>query len=608
MASKPSTSRKADPDVAKVERLSVPYSTNAPAFGSDVVAETLGALDIPYIALNPGASYRGLHDSIVNFLGNEQPQMLLCLHEEAAVAIAHGYAKVTGKAMAAAVHSNVGLFHATMAIFNAWCDRMPVLILGATGPVDAMKRRPWIDWIHTAADQGAIVRNFTKWDDQPASAGAAREAVLRAYWMANTAPCGPTYINLDAEVQEGKLSAPLQAIDYKRFVPPMSGGPSADLVKQAADMLLNAKRPLILAGRVSRNEDDWNRRVQLAEALDARVTTNLKVGAAFPTDHPLHIGSPATFVTDDVIAAIKEADAILSLDWVDLAGTLKSVGAAPPGTIVQVSLDHTLHNGWSMDYEGLPPVDLFIPAEADLTVAALLGAIGNRAKPKKPALVKEKPARQAPDPNAQMMAADMAYVLRKAVGDRKVCLTHVSLSWHGDFWTFSHPLDYIGSDGGGGVGGGPGISVGAALALKGTGRMPVAVCGDGDFMMSCTSVWTAVHYRIPLLIVVANNRSFYNDEVHQERVAVARNRPVDNKWIGQRISDPDICMATIARGPGAQGFGPCNNAAELEKALKEAIAVVEGGGVAVVDARILPSYSPATAAAMARGQKSDRGG
>jgi thiamine pyrophosphate-dependent acetolactate synthase large subunit-like protein len=607
MAPKSSTTRKADPDVAKVERLSIPYSTNAAAFGSDVVAETLAALDIPYIALNPGASYRGLHDSIVNFLGNEQPQMLLCLHEEAAVAIAHGYAKVTGKAMAAAVHSNVGLFHATMAIFNAWCDRMPVLILGATGPVDAMKRRPWIDWIHTAADQGAIIRNFTKWDDQPASAGAAREAVLRAYWMSNTAPCGPTYVNLDAEVQEGKLAAPLPSIEYQRFMPQVTTGPSADLVKKAADMLLVAKRPLILAGRVTRNEDDWKRRVQLAEALDARVTTNLKVGAAFPTDHPLHIGSPATFVTDDVIAAIKEADAILSLDWVDLAGTLKSVGSAPPGTIIQVSLDQNLHNGWSMDYEGLPPVDLFIPAEPDPTVAALLEAIGSRAKPKKPALVKEKPAKTAPAADAQMMAADMAYVLRKVVGNRKTCLTHVSLSWHGDFWSFNHPLDFIGSDGGGGVGGGPGISVGAALALKGSGRMPVAVCGDGDFMMSCTSVWTAVHYRIPLLIVVANNRSFYNDEVHQERVAVARNRPVDNKWIGQRISDPDIDMATIARGQGAQGFGPCNNAAELEKALNEAIKVVEGGGVAVVDARILPSYSPATAAAMARGQKADRG-
>jgi thiamine pyrophosphate-dependent acetolactate synthase large subunit-like protein len=205
-----------------------------------------------------------------------------------------------------------------------------------------------------------------------------------------------------------------------------------------------------------------------------------------------------------------------------------------------------------------------------------------------------------------MAAADMAAVLRNVVGDREVCLTHVSLSWHGDFWEFRHPLDYIGSDGGGGVGGGPGISVGAALALKGSGRMPIAVCGDGDFMMGCTAIWTAVHYRIPLLVVVANNRSFYNDEVHQERVAVARNRPVENKWIGQRISDPDIDIAMVARAQGAQGFGPANNARELEQALRAAIAVVEEGGVAVVDARILPTYSPATAAQMARG-KADRG-
>ena len=255
---KSTAARVADPEVAKVERLTKPSGANAPAFGSDVVAETLRALEIPYISLNPGASYRGLHDSIVNFLGNEQPQMLLCLHEEAAVAIAQGYAKVTGKAMAAAVHSNVGLFHATMAIFNAWCDRMPILILGATGPVDAMKRRPWIDWIHTAADQGAIIRNYTKWDDQPASAGAARESVLRAYWLANTAPCGPVYINLDAEVQEGKLSAPLPPIDARRYMPPVVASPGADVVKQAADLLRNAKRPLILAGRVSRDLDAWN--------------------------------------------------------------------------------------------------------------------------------------------------------------------------------------------------------------------------------------------------------------------------------------------------------------------------------------------------------------
>ena len=207
----------------------VPAGVNAAGFGSDVVADALRAIDIPYIALNPGASYRGLHDSLVNYLGNERPQMLLCLHEESAVAIAHGYAKVTGKAMAAAVHSNVGLMHATMAIFNAWCDRMPMVILGATGPVDAVKRRPWIDWIHTARDQGALVRGYTKWDDQPASPAAAREAVLRANWIANTAPRGPTYVNLDAEMQESKLAEPVPPIDAKRFMPPVESAAPAEL-------------------------------------------------------------------------------------------------------------------------------------------------------------------------------------------------------------------------------------------------------------------------------------------------------------------------------------------------------------------------------------------
>src|ERR1700724_204514 len=196
----------AHPSLRVLERPANLTGTNAPGFGSDVVADTLRALEIPYVALNPGASYRGLHDSIVNFLGNETPQMLLCLHEESAVAIAHGYAKVTGKAMAAAVHSNVGLFHATMAIFNAWCDRTPVVVLGATGPMDSTRRRPWIEWIHTARDQGALIRNFTKWDDQPASIGSAQEAILRAWLIANTAPQGPVYVNFDLALQEDEIN------------------------------------------------------------------------------------------------------------------------------------------------------------------------------------------------------------------------------------------------------------------------------------------------------------------------------------------------------------------------------------------------------------------
>src|SRR5438445_3632842 len=288
-----------------------------PAFGSDVVADTLRDLNIPYIALNPGASYRGLHDSLVNYLGNAAPQMLLCLHEESAVAIAHGYAKVTGKAMAAAVHSNVGLMHATMAIFNAWCDRMPVMILGATGPVDAEKRRPWIDWIHTARDQGALVRPYVKWDDQPASPAAAREALLRAMWHAQSPPQGPVYVNLDAGMQEAVLAQPLPPIHTARYTPAVAVAPAAEHVREAASILQSAAYPILLMGRVSRDVAAWNARVALAETLGARVVTDLKVGAAFPTDHPLHVDTPGVLLRPEAAKAIVGADAILSLDWVD---------------------------------------------------------------------------------------------------------------------------------------------------------------------------------------------------------------------------------------------------------------------------------------------------
>lgn len=574
----------------------VPAGVNAAGFGSDVVADALRATDIPYIALNPGASYRGLHDSLVNYLGNERPQMLLCLHEESAVAIAQGYAKVTGKAMAAAVHSNVGLMHATMAIFNAWCDRMPMVILGATGPVDAVKRRPWIDWIHTARDQGALIRGYTKWDDQPASPTAAREAVLRANWIANTAPRGPTYVNLDAEMQESKLAEPVAPIDAKRFMPPVESAAPAEFVKQTADLLRNAKHPVILAGRVSRNIEAWKVRVTLAERLNARVVTDLKIGASFPTDHPLHAGVPGgTVLSPEAAEAIRSADVILSLDWVDIAGTLKNAGGNATAKFVQVSVDHRLHNGWSMDYQGLPPVDIMIDCEPDAAVLALLAALG----PAKPHLVstKSEPFKPAGD---KLTVDHLADALRRTIGERPTSLTHISLSWNGAAWPFRHPLDFLGGDGGGGVGGGPGISVGAALALKGSGRLPVAVCGDGDFLMGVTALWTAAHYHIPLLIVVANNRSFFNDELHQERVARVRNRPIENRWVGQRISEPDIDLASMARAQGAQGFGPVTAIHELEATFAKAIAAVDAGHVAVVDVRVEPGYTAPVTAIMTR--------
>ena len=197
----------------------------------------------------------------------------------------------------------------------------------------------------------------------------------------------------------------------------------------------------------------------------------------------------------------------------------------------------------------------------------------------------------------------IARTLRNVVGERPTTLTHLPISWEGDWWTFRHPLDFLGSDGGGGVGGGPGISVGAALALKGSGRLAVAICGDGDYLMGVTALWTAVHYKIPLLFVIANNRSFYNDELHQERMARMRSRPVENKWIGQQMPDPEIDLAAMARAQGAAGFGPMTNTAELAAALEKAIAAVDAGEVAVVDVRVEPGYSAGMTAAMTRSQK-----
>ena len=571
-------------------------------WASDAIAATLRALDVPYIALVPGASYRGLHDSLVNFLGNERPQMLVCLHEEHTVAIAHGYYRVCERMMAAGLHANVGLMHAVMSIFNAWCDRAPVLVLGATGPVDATKRRPWIDWIHTARDQGALVRDYTKWDDQPSSAAAAQESLLRAALLANTAPCGPVYVCLDAGLQESRLDSLPPLPDVTRFTPPPPARPAEEMVLRAAGLLDAAKRPVILAGRVGRSEAAWQSRIVLAEKLGARVLTSLKAAAAFPTDHPLHAASPSTFLNPAGAEVLREADVILSLDWLDLGGTLKSAYGANDiaAKVIQVSVDLHSHRGWSMDYFGLPPVDCHLLAEPDVAVPLLLDAV-TRAKPASAPAKTNAPAAVAM--SGEPTVAALAAALNEALGDAATSIIRTPLSWDGSFRAFRHPLDYLGSDGGAGVGSGPGMAVGAALALRGSGRIPVAILGDGDFLMSATALWTATHYRIPLLVVVANNRSYFNDELHQERVARERGRPVENRWIGQRLAEPEIDLAAIGRAQGATGFGPVTDAGALLATFRAAIDAVRAGEVAVVDVRVAGGYHGATSTGTPGGGK-----
>lgn len=574
-----------------------PAGNLAPAqWGSDVIAAMLRQLDVRHVALNPGSSFRGLHDSLVNHLGNRDPQMLLCLHEEHAVSIAHGWARVTGTPMAVILHANVGLMHAAMALYNAWCDRVPMLVFGATGPVDAAARRPWIDWLHTSRDQAALVRPYVKWDDQPASLAASLQAMVRADAITRTAPHAPVYVCFDVTVQEAPLEAGAPALpDPVRHAPPCPADPPQDAVADLAARLAAAHAPVLLMGRCSRDEADWMRRIALAERTGARVVTDIKTAAAFPTDHPLHAGAPGYFLSEGGAEALRAADLVVAFDWVDPAGTLAQAAAAPE-FVALVGLDHLLHNGWSLDHQALSPSDLHIAAAPDRAVAALVEALGAEGPGSCEAPPVE-PSAEAPVPTGEMDVRGLAAALRAGLGGEHVSLLRVPLGWDGASWPFRHPLDYLGFDGGAGIGSGPGMAVGMAMALHSSGRLPVAVLGDGDYMMGASALWTAARYGVPLLIVVANNRSFFNDEIHQERVARERARPVENRWIGQRIGGPDIDIAAIARAQGLDAYGPVEDASELAELLPDAAAAVREGAAVVIDARIAGGYS----AAMTRG-------
>ena len=471
---------------------------SAMGWGSDVAAAMLRRLGIEYIALNPGASFRGFHDSLVNHLGNRDPQMLLCLHEDHAVAIAHGYAKASDRAMAVALHANVGLMHALMGIFNAWCDRAPVFVLGANGPADATRRRPWIDWIHTMKDSGALLRHSVKWDDEPRSAQALVESMLRAGALMRTPPRGPVFVSLDVGLQESPLSAPVAMPPTERYAPAEPPCASAEVVARVADLLVGARRPVLMIGRTSRSQAAWDARVRLAELVGARVTTDLKSAAAFPTRHPLHLPGLTLRNSPAALAAVEAADAVLLLDWVDAAGFFDAQGGDVAATVVQCGLDSYLHGGASAEHYGLAPADLSILAEPERFVVELVAAVEARlgGVPRWTAAVAVAPAAtvaaaalKASD--APIAPADIAWALGVLRDRHLLTLARVPIAWDGDTYAFTGPLDFLGYDGGGGLGSGPGNTIGAALALAGTGRVVAGILGDGDFHYSVQALWTA---------------------------------------------------------------------------------------------------------------------
>jgi len=483
------------------------------------------------------------------------------------------------------------------------CDRVPMLVIGATGPVDAARRRPWIDWIHTAADQGALIRGYVKWDDQPASMPAALESVMRAHLLTTSYPSAPVYVCLDAALQEAPLDSPPAMADLARHRAPAPPHPASADVERASALLRDAEHPVLLVGRVGRSLDAWHARVRVAEKLGARVLTDLKVAAGFPTTHPLNSTVPGTFLTPSGHELLTSADVILSLDWVDLGGTLRAADTS--ARVISCTLDSALHNGWSKDHFGLPPVDLAIAAHPDAVIDALDELLDPATEP----IAASAPAGGVAPATGPPPAADgsaprismrgLASGLSTALAGVPACMVRLPLGWDGADLLAEHPLDYLGQDGGAGLGSGPGMAVGAALALAGLGRLPVAVLGDGDLLMGASALWTAAHYTLPLLVVVANNRSFFNDEVHQERVARQRARPVENRWIGQAIRDPEPDLSTLARSLGLLGYGPVEAIEELDQVLRDAVQAARAGATVLVDVQVTSAGYPGTSPARA---------
>ncbi len=565
------------------------------AWGSDVAAQMLRQFKVPFISLNPGASYRGFHDSIVNHLGNETPGMILCLHEDHSVAIAHGYAKATGEPMACVLHSNVGLLHGSMSLFNAWLDRAPMLVLGATGPLDATKRRPWIDWIHTSRDQAGLVRSFIKWDDQPSSPQALVESLCRANIITRSAPTAPVYVVLDAGLQEAKLDNETkpEMPDLSRFTPPPAPAPGVESVDEVVKLLASSKKPLLLIGRNGRKGEQWAARVKLAERTGALVMTDLKNGAAFPTDHPAQVVPPFNQLNQDARAVVTEADLIISLDWIDLGGAIRQgkASGAVEAKIVHCSLDSMLHSGAHMDYQELAAVDVRINACPDQLVAALNRAFDLGKSDKSVKAPWRKAVEIKHKKREQLHLSHVATALRDALGADagRASFTGLARGWPIELFPFKDPQSYMGKDGGGGIGSGPGISVGAALGLNRMGRLPIGILGDGDFAMGSTALWSAAHHEIPLLLILNNNRSYFNDELHQETVAVKRGREPSNRWVGQRLSNPDVEFATLAKSYGCIGIGPVKTVAELGPAIKEGVAALRAGKVCLIDCWVDPT-------------------
>src|SRR5918999_2070593 len=588
--------READP-VVDVEAL----TTDRP--GGDFMVDVLKSLNIDYVASNPGSSFRGIHESIINYGNNEKPEFLTCLHEESSVAMAHGYFKVEGKPMAVLCHGTVGLQHAAMAIYNAYCDRVPVYIL-AGNTLDATMRRPGVEWAHSVQDAASMVRDFVKWDDNPVSLPHFAESAVRAYKISMTPPMMPVVVVIDGGLQEDpippEITARLRVPKLTTATPPQG---DSGAVAEAARLLVNAQNPVIVADRLARTPAGITRLVELAEALQAPVVDQ-HGRMNFPSSHPLNqseSGGPL----------IANADVILGLELFDFWGTVSafrdslhrsSRSRIKPGTrLISITASDLFSKSNFQDFQRYPEVDVAMAADAEATLPALTEAVRRLVTDDRRRAFQERRTRfeqaharareasrteaaiawdASPISTARMTAEIWAQI--KNDDWSLVSESGNSSGWANRLWNFDKHYRHLGDSGGAGVGYGAPAAVGGALANKKYGRLSVNIQGDGDLLYAPGVLWTAAHHKIPLLTVMHNNRAYHQETMHLQRMANRHNRGVESAHIGTTIDDPAIDFAALARSMGVYAEGPITNPRDLGPALQRALAVVRKGEPALV--------------------------
>ena len=567
--------------------------------GSDFMVDVIKTLNLDYVAANPGSSFRSLHESIVNYGGNRKPELLTCLHEESSVSIAHGYAKAAGKPMMVMAHGTVGLQHAAMGLYNAWCDRVPIFVVAGNG-IDATKRRAGTEWYHSVQDAASLVRDFVKWDDQPGSLQHFAESAIRAYRVATTPPMEPVLLMADMELQEGPIEN-AEELAIPKLTPARFPQGDAGALAEAAKWLVGAQAPVIIADRAVRSQRGVTQLVALAEALGAPVI-DLGSRMNFPSRHALcH--------SDARRGIVRDADVVLLLEVADPFGQFNSISdphkehrslAKKDVKIISLGMSDAYIRANYQDFQRFMAVDLPVICDVEATLPLLLEQVqratnGDRknafaartqklAEQQRKLIVEAKEAAAVGWDAVPISTPRLAMETWNVIKDEPWSLAHSDrITWARRLWPTTNYQQMLGGAGGQGVGYGVGGSLGVALANRDKGLFTVTFQPDGDLLYAPGVLWTAAHHKIPILYVMHNNRAYHQEVMHLQRMAALHDRRPDQAWIGNAITNPDIDFAKLAQAHGMWAEGPITDPAALGAALKRAVAVVKTGQPALVD-------------------------